>query len=846
MAERDRPHIKIARPAAAEPYTRPPLNIPGVEVPVPANRRSHGTRLATELAAAETEALARREAMAEETARADGILITFESFPGVELALESLDPRQGKVHPELRAVRSVQTAEGIREQATVFIPDGKLGYFLRRLQAYAESADRERPRNRKLVDRIASISVASLEQLWTDAPAEFPAPQTRSWWELWLRRSDGQERERVERFATRIEAQLDQRTLAFPDRLVVLIEATAEQLATALDVLNDLAELRRPARTATLLVREPPEEQAAWIAELVERTMSSPDDAPAACVLDTGTNAQHPLLAPSLSADDCHACDPGWGVGDHGGHGTEMAGLALYGSLDEALLGTDEVRLSHRLESVKILPPPPASNPPQLYGAVTATATSLVEIQRPARPRVFSLAVTADGDTATDATEPQYGQPTSWSAAIDALAAGLEIDIEDDGLLFLNEDELAERRLFLVSAGNVSVWEDDHLARSDVEPVADPAQAWNALTVGAYTDLIDASSAPGFDGYTPLAPRGELSPFSRTGVAFDRTWPHKPDIVVEGGNLARSPAGTELDTPETLQLLTTNALLTNQRLLTVTNATSAATAQAAHIGAAILADNPMLWPETIRALIVHSAEWTPAMRQRLDGTNNSRRRRVALLHRYGLGVPDLTRATRSATDALTLVVEETIHPFDGQGRTREMHLHELPWPTEELAAIGEAEVRMRVTLSYFVEPNPARRGWVRRYSYPSHGLRFAVRRPTETTTEFRERINLQARAEEERRTSTESDANEWFFGPEQRTAGSLHTDIWHGTAADLAERGVLAVFPVSGWWKERKDRDHSERGARYALIVSIETPDQDVDIWTPVAQEVGVEIDITT
>lgn len=443
MAERDRPHIKITRPAAAEPYTRPPLNIPGAEVAVPADRRGHGARLAGELAAAETEALARREARPEETGRADGILITFESFPGVELALESLDPRQGKVHPELRAVRSVQTAEGILEQATVFIPDGKLGYFLKRLQAYAESADQERPRNRKLVDRIASISVASLEQLWTDAPAEFPEPQTRAWWELWLRRSDGQERERVQRFAAGIEAQLDPRTLAFPDRLVVLIEATAEQLATALDVLNDLAELRRPARTATLLAREPPEEQAAWIAELVERTVSSPDDAPAACVFDTGTNAQHPLLAPSLPADDCHACDPAWGVGDHRGHGTEMAGLALYGTLDEALLGTDEVRLSHRLESVKILPPPPATNPPQLYGAVTATATSLVEIQRPARPRVFSLAVTADGETATDETEPQYGQPTSWSAAIDALAAGLEIDIDDDGLLFLNEDELA-------------------------------------------------------------------------------------------------------------------------------------------------------------------------------------------------------------------------------------------------------------------------------------------------------------------------------------------------------------------------------------------------------------------
>jgi len=163
-----------------------------------------------------------------------------------------------------------------------------------------------------------------------------------------------------------------------------------------------------------------------------------------------------------------------------------------------------------------------------------------------------------------------------------------------------------------------------------------------------------------------------------------------------------------------------------------------------------------------------------------------------------------------------------------------------------LSALGEVEVRMRVTLSYFVEPNPARRGWARRYSYASHGLRFTVRRPTESTQDFRKRVNLRARAEEERRGSTDSDASEWFFGPEQRVAGSLHTDIWSGTAADLAERGVVAIFPVSGWWKERKDRDHSERGARYALVVSIEAPGQDVDLWTPVAQRIGIEVGINT
>jgi len=232
------------------------------------------------------------------------------------------------------------------------------------------------------------------------------------------------------------------------------------------------------------------------------------------------------------------------------------------------------------------------------------------------------------------------------------------------------------------------------------------------------------------------------------------------------------------------------------------------------------------------------------MRAQFDQAQG-RQQKDSLHRRYGMGVPDLLRATRSAVDALTLVVQDAIRPFDGEGRMREMHLHDLPWPTEVLADLGDAPVRLRVTLSYFIEPNPGRRGWVRRYSYASHGLRFDVRRPTESNNEFRKRINQLALQEEERRPVSQSDASQWIFGPDRRAPGSLHTDIWRGTAADLAQRGALAVYPVTGWRKERPDRDRSDRGARYALIVSIETPGQEVDIWTPDANEIGVPVDVT-
>ena len=145
--------------------------------------------------------------------------------------------------------------------------------------------------------------------------------------------------------------------------------------------------------------------------------------------------------------------DPNWGSHDDGGcpgqvgHGTEMAGLAAYGDLTNVLISVAAVNMRHRLESVKILLPR-GSNPPQLYGAITAQGVALLEINAPDRLRVFSLAVTA-----TD--QRDRGQPTSWSAAIDALAAGRSFDPTTQGLVYLDAAEAEAHRLFVVSAGNV-------------------------------------------------------------------------------------------------------------------------------------------------------------------------------------------------------------------------------------------------------------------------------------------------------------------------------------------------------------------------------------------------------
>ena len=54
------------------------------------------------------------------------------------------------------------------------------------------------------------------------------------------------------------------------------------------------------------------------------------------------------------------------------------------------------------------------------------------------------------------------------------------------------------------------------------------------------------------------------------------------------------------------------------------------------------------------------------------------------------------------------------------------------------------------------------------------------------------------------------------------------------------------MYPVTGWWKELPARDRSSLGAPYALLVSIETDAEDVDLWTPIAQQVGIPTAIET
>ena len=759
---------------------------------------------------------------AEDSGDGLGIQVEFQSFPDIDLAFESLAREAQGI--ELRNVRR----RGPTTCATVFVPTGRLAHFENLIREYLEyrkdSLGRRRD-NQKLLDAIQAIRTASVRALWTDDVDTFPESDTEPFQcEIWI--PVGRDREAaIATFRDRAASlgmDVSPGDLRFPERSVVVARTSLSTIQRSIVMLNSIAELRHAKETAEFFDALPLPEQSEWMNELLDRTTFTKDpDAPHACLLDTGVNRAHPLIAPVLDPDDLHTVEPAWGTRDDSGHDTELAGLAIAGNLTGALSGNQHIEVEHRLESVKLLRHDGANGTDSHHhGYLTAEAVSRPEIAFPARRRAFGMAITARDNR-------DRGRPSGWSSTLDALAA----DSDHQG---------ESPRLLVVSAGNVrdpSDWER-YPDSNESDGIHDPAQAWNALTVGAYTNLTRITEAH-TQGYRPIARGGGLSPFSTTTLGWQRHWPLKPDIVLEGGNAAIDRLGAV--TMPSLSLLTTHRDFA-ARLFTTTNATSAATALGVRMAAQIMAAYPTLWPETVRALMVHSAEWTDAMkRQFLPGTPQKWDYR-RLVQRCGFGVPNLNRALWTVANSLTMIVQGTLQPFQkrpGEGaKTHDMHLHRLPWPKDALESLGEVEVEMRVTLSYFVEPNPSQRG-NSRYRYPSHGLRFDVKRPDESLDAFRARVN--AAAEQGETTSGTKDPF-WLLGTNKRHRGSLHSDIWRGAAADLASRAQIAVFPAMGWWRTRHRLGCANRHARYALAVSIRAPDINVDLYSEVASQIEVSI----
>lgn len=798
---------------------------PSEQEPLPPrqNRTAHGRHLRGQLEAIEAElGDLEKERLNAGVGERSFVYVEFESHPDSYLTLRSLDDRRSGI--ELVAVHN----RGDRMIAAVYIPDDKIGAFFRRIDNYLDATyDSEssgRPKNANLIDSIANLRRAVLNSLWTDDHRDPPQDDSQQWWEVWIRAEiEGANSSRLKGACRSLNIVLASPRLAFPEREVVLLYASRTQLEELIKLYDLVAEIRAAETNAEYFVSSPIDEQRDWSVDLESRIVLEADKNLRITLLDTGVNASHPLLRRFIDDDNLHSLHPDWGADDWHGHGTCMAGISLYGDLSPLLDSTKRIRIGHILESVKLFPPG-GTDDETLYGFMTQEAVARARTTGQAR-RVVHMSITNDAG-------PVDGCPTSWSAAIDQVCYGGDIESDDE-----------MQTLFLISAGNTLIRDSTEFPNSNIaSAIEDPAQAWNCLTVGGVTFKSTIREADLWD-WAPLAGVGDMSPFTRTSVLWDQLWPLKPDVVFEGGNLASNPSTNETLSTASLSLLSIGHRISD-RLFVDVRETSAATAQAAKLAAEIWDQYPNLWPESVRALLVHSARWTDSMVRRF-GNCETEETTKQLVRTCGWGVPDFDRAVWSVDNELSMIAENTIQPYHWVGsdaKSHEMVLHSLPWPREVLQSLSEAPVQMRVTLSYFVEPNPARTGWKYKHLYQSHGLRFRVKAPTESIDDFRKRVNVAARDADWVEGDT-PDYDRWSIG-RVANRGSLHSDIWSGTAAELAEKSAVAVYPIVGWWRERKHLERVDTKVRYCLIVSIEAPDENVDLYTPIAIAVSQSVTV--
>lgn len=756
------------------------------------------------------------------------VYIEFESALNFELAFDSFEDAAGNYRLASCKAEISTDSDGNQQivyKIAVYLNKKAVSNFLNKVEKYlTEDTITGKPKNQNLIANIENIRAATLESFWQEPILDFPRSNVSVWWEVWFSGSNKEVVQETLNSLTTDSLLTNNRLLIFPENIVGLIKATPEELGERLLYIDNLAEIRKPIEATDFFTNLDKDWEGDFINDLRDRINNQIEqNNVSVCLLDSGVNRLNPLLVDLIPERNLDSVNPTWTNSDsyRQGHGTPMAGLIIYGDLIDPLSSSTQINVSNNIESIKIVDH--SANDPDLYGQITLEAIAIGEIMNPENKRIVCLAVTAP--------DHQYlGRPSSWSAAIDQK-------------LFGSIDERNDNTLVLISSGNLPL--NDRITyplSNDDFSVQDPAQSFNAITVGAFTnkDRLDIQQFPGAE---LIAQKGQMSPCNSTSINWNKKWPKKPDIVFEGGNDGIFNSGI-LD-HDSLKLLSTGVGGIGRSSLTTFSDTSASVALASKFAAELYQKYPSYLPETIRALIIHSADWNNTMLNNRSLEVLSSEEKSRLLERVGYGIPNLSKAKYSAENSLSIIAERTLKPFkfeESRVKTNIFHLFDLPWPTDILSDLAEVDVKLIVTLSYFIEPNPGNKRYASDQSYKSHGLRFKMIDKNESQKSFKSRVSKTIKDEQDDYVAEGSE--NWILGSQVRDKGSIHKDIWVGAAADLALRNKIAVYPVGGWWKNRKKLNRFDSSVRYSLIISIETNEADIDIYNDVLNQITVSIPI--
>jgi len=394
-----------------------------------------------------------------------------------------------------------------------------------------------------------------------------------------------------------------------------------------------------------------------WLDTMPHPLLSNPQlrsagthrDAPIVAVIDSGVRSAHPLLAQAVVGVEYLGSGMGDG-GDAVGHGTLVASLALYGSLEFRLDSGETLRPAGRLLSIRVLD---ANNDFPDDRNWTDHLLEAMEIAVAAGARVINLSL-------GDPRRPHVpARPTPAGASVDAF-----IRRHPSVVVVVSVGNFVEHE---VTSLLNNTYPADALERSDVG-IIDPAPAALALTVGALCgDLHQGAADVRVDANVRAVGRPSMpSPLTRLGPG--PSFMIKPELCAPGGSLSI----------DTLVLRPAKRPATSivgaggadpERLLAIDSGTSFAAPLVSHAALRVLARYPALTGNGVRALLLVAADQLPSSFEGAAGAEKLMQQRRLT----GYGAVSARRAEAS-TDHRVVMVSEASIVID------EVHLYVVPMP----------------------------------------------------------------------------------------------------------------------------------------------------------------------
>lgn len=534
---------------------------------------------------------------------------------------------------------------------------------------------------------------------------------------------------------------------------------------------------------------------------------SPPADAPRLCVIDSGLERGHPMLGPAVGDTSAIPASIGTSL-DRAGHGTRVAGVALYGDMAEGIQSghfTPELMLF----SVRVTNDDGHFDDETLL--VNQIREAVTQMHEGYGCRLFNMSL---GDPATIFTDNSY--PTHWATILDELAREKDIVI-------------------VVSAGNhhpvADTNDPDALVRNypsylfdDTARLIDPAMAVNVLTVGSLAHnhaSYRTEQHPNDPAYIPIAQVNQPSPFTRRGPGVEGAI--KPDLCDYGGNLVYDGRMRRVIlNDQGAGIVSIHHEFGQGRLFAFDAGSSYAAPRVAHQAARILGQYPQASANLVRALLIASAEIPTETKECLGFQSNEEKNR--LLQLCGYGKAELERALFSAPNCVTLFREETLE-------IDHFHLYEIPIPDEFKQLKGIR--RISATLAF--DP-PVRRT---RRDYIGNRMSFKLIRG-KTADEIV--ANYHGLSETGNQFTAATTTNTLWPNYETRHSGTVQKgtlEIRSRSALDYDSPFYLVVW-AEGRWAVREYATQN-----YAVVVTLEFEEQaTVNLYE--TMRVQVELPVVT